>query len=50
MLFSLIELAVTAHLTAQTQQYYLLTATFCAFGLAVAAISVVTLPVMLVAL
>ena len=47
-LFSLVELAVTANFISQTEQDYGLTLTFCALALAVAAISVVTLPVMLV--
>lgn len=49
-LFSLIVLAISAHLISQTQQYFRITATFCALGVAVAVISLVTLPVMLVAI
>ncbi|KAH0837969.1 hypothetical protein J3R83DRAFT_6206 [Lanmaoa asiatica] len=47
-LFSLIVLAISANLISQTQQYFSITATFCALGIAVAVISLVTLPVMLV--
>lgn len=45
-LFSIIVLGITANLISQTEQYYHFTATFCALGVAVAAISLVTLPVM----
>lgn len=49
MIFSIVELAIAAHFTSLTQQYLSATATFCSLGLAVGAISLVTLPVMLVA-
>ncbi|KAF8140650.1 hypothetical protein EV363DRAFT_1207402 [Boletus edulis] len=47
-LFSIIVLAISAHLISQTQQYFGATATFSSLALAVAVISLVTLPVMLV--
>ncbi|KAI9570204.1 hypothetical protein HD554DRAFT_2170379 [Boletus coccyginus] len=47
-LFSLIELAISANLTSQTEQFYAVTATFTALGIAVGVISVLTLPVMLI--
>lgn len=48
-LFSLIVLASSAHLISQTQQYFGVTLTFCAVAVAVAVMSLLTLPVMLVA-
>lgn len=49
-LFSLIEMAISAHLISQTQEYFGVTTTFCALGVAVGVISLVTLPVMWVAI
>ncbi|KAG8219450.1 hypothetical protein J3R82DRAFT_377 [Butyriboletus roseoflavus] len=47
-LFSVVELAVSASLISQSVQYYGITDVFCVLGVAVAAISLMTLPVMLV--
>ncbi|KAG6380821.1 hypothetical protein JVT61DRAFT_5206 [Boletus reticuloceps] len=47
-LFSIIVLAISAHLISQTQQYFGVTVTFSSLAVAVAVISLLTLPVMLV--